>query len=233
MTMHPWKKAVLAASMALVMSTLPRPCAAEAPRVHDGLYFRFGAGAGWIHDSGEVDEKNGVYVKGTITGESLIAALALGGAVSSGTSLGGSCFGYLLPAPHATHAYARGYGYTAHINVDFDSSALLLLGPFVDFYPNPAGGFHLFASAGLAYGALGGATAILGDLRRAVPSESGGGVGGLGALGYDLWISRAWTLGLFGQVGLASIAATDSYDNRTYHFIVVPALLVTGAYESH
>lgn len=223
-----WKKVGLAALLALGVVTMQQPCEADTPKMHKGFYFRIGAGGGWIHDSGEVDEKQGIYVKGTITGGSLIGALALGGAVSSGVFLGGACFGYFLPAPHATRADARGYGYTARINVSFDPSALLLLGPFIDYYPEPAGGFHLFGNAGLAYGALGGATAILGDLTAAVPSQSGGGVGVLGALGYDMWIGAAWTLGLFGQVGIVSISATDSYDNRTSHFIVAPSLLVTA-----
>jgi hypothetical protein len=61
---------------------------------------------------------------------------------------------------------------------------ILVIGPFIDIFPNPTGGFHLGGELGLAGVGLKGNDSTL----------SGGGGGAIWA-GYGGWASSQWSIG--------------------------------------
>ncbi len=68
------------------------------------------------------------------------------------------------------------------------TSALLLIGPFVDGFPNPKRGFHVGGTLGLAgvsFSKLGAA-----DERR-----EANGFGGAVWIGHDFWVADEWSIG--------------------------------------
>src|SRR5439155_18501288 len=68
-----------------------------------------------------------------------------------------------------------------------------LLGPFIDWYPDPEGGFHFGGMLGVAV-----LTASNPDTGNTTASDTGFG-GAIGA-GYDFWIAPEWSLGILGKL---------------------------------
>ncbi len=65
-----------------------------------------------------------------------------------------------------------------------DSLGAVVVGPFLDWYPNPTSGFHLGGMFGVA--ALG----LQGD-----DNEMSVGVGATLSAGYDFWVANQWSIG--------------------------------------
>jgi hypothetical protein len=162
--------------------------------VHDGFYLRMAAGIGpqWtrFYDSflGDSNRWGGSF------------DLQLGGTPARGLVVGG---GLWFAAHDASHA----------LEVLGDTSAAsfraLLVGPFIDFFPNPKQGFHFGGTIGL--GGIGITSSLLDSQDR-----TSGGLGLGGWLGQDWWVGPEWSLGF--QVRLFTVGghnANAPYDARS------------------
>jgi hypothetical protein len=117
--------------------------------------------------------------------ETVALELMLGGTPMPGVTVGG---GLHVDSAWSVNANRRSF------------SNLLFVGPFVDIFPDPRGGFHVG-------GMLGGA-ALVHDNPDLDPVT----YRGFGAslwLGYDLWIAEQWSLGAMLAGGVARLASTD------------------------
>ena len=103
------------------------------------------------------------------------------------------------------------------------------IGPYVDWYPSPTGGFHVLGTVALAY---------LSASDGTTTANSGAGIGlGLG-VGYDFWITKDWSIGALGRFTYArtglSVASTDASGNAATTSVtdsmIVPAILFSVSY---
>jgi len=158
----------------------PRP-----GRVHDGFYLRGSIGHGWMGTK----FSEGLLAERRLGGQSGAFDIQLGGSPSPGLALGGGLF-----ISGMEHEDVRRFGDTE--GGDPGTVGMLAVGPFIDYFPDPKGGFHFGGMLGL--GALAFETADDDDVEASFDDdERGGGGGAIGAwVGYDWWIGREWSLGV-------------------------------------
>jgi hypothetical protein len=150
---------------------------------HDGFYTRFGinygiTGGGFAIGDG-ADQRRLDY-----SGSQLDIDLLIGGTPSDGIAIGGGLIlGSLLQPDMEV-----GNQNTATRNIP-----VVLIGPFVDGFFSPSGGWHAGALLGL------------GGLGETAETEGSGGLGGAVWLGYDRWVGADWGIG--GQLRFMGIAA--------------------------
>ena len=102
------------------------------------------------------------------------------------------------------------------------------LGPFVDYYPDETGGFHLQGFVGYAQVAF--ETQSAG---RSKESQQPDGLALAGAAGYDFWVGDQWSLGLLFRVLYAPLSVDQdpddpNNDETDKHRVVAPALMFRG-----
>lgn len=163
----------------------PGPLVQRSAYVHDGFYFRFNVGPGWMHTT--LDSTTDAVPDVDASAFSLGADLLLGGSPSPGMAVGGGVltnigFGADFSAPGVTDAN----GTIVHF----------LAGPFFDAFPNDKKGWHLGTMLGFSGLALGGASPSAAD------SALGGGAAVWG--GYDMWVAPEWSAGF-------NLRATGAY----------------------
>jgi hypothetical protein len=144
---------------------------------HDGFYLRAGTGLGYgaLLGSGPAGDAS-------ISGFSLTTLVAIGGNVADGLVVAGAFHGGQVrdtfegsPPPQRKATAATGQ-----------------FGVLLDWFPDPTGGWHVGALAGLGF-----ATITDAEIKDA----SGAGFGGAVFGGYDFWIGPQWSAGLFVVVG--------------------------------
>lgn len=162
------------------------PITKKGIREHDGLYLRVGLGGGYL----DVHSRFAGY-KFSLSGGAMGVDLMIGGTPSPGLVVGG---GYWLSSVSSPNVELDGESSTASGTLDFG-----LIGPFIDFFPNPKGGFH-------AGGLLGIAMLSAADSSGSTQGEDEGFGGGLFA-GYDVWIADQWSLGGSVRAGMGSISS--------------------------
>ena len=196
----------------------PAPIAPEAAPVdegarrHDGFFLRIQLGPGYFFDRRSI-EREGLDLEivseigGYATGFEFLA----GGTVGSGIVIGG------------TLAFARVANYDRTVGAisaeTADVIGFSLIGPFIDWYPDEEGGFHVFGTLALA-----------GASSRDDDWEAGGLAFGAGA-GYDWWIADEWSIGLLGKIVLAGLEdKTSTAERRLVNGIAVPTLMFGATY---
>ncbi len=209
---------------------------ASKPRTHDDFYFRGGVGAGYLVSDLQFEGPLGEL---DASGVALTYELAFGGTPAPGLVVGGASYGALMPS-----LTAEGSG-----GAELDGSQWVVpvgpvlgyVGPFIDFYPVPTGGFHVqwsmaFAMSSSSYERADGAE---------VDFDAVGWTAMFG-LGYDFWVDDEWSLGALaraqytslhaGSVTLSSASGSASGSGSgTQHTDVdqsawLPALLITATY---
>jgi hypothetical protein len=161
------------------------PCLpAEDAYLHDGLYFRFDLGFGYMSFFG-TGPVGHAALHGITNGTLL---LALGGTPAPGLVIAGTI--HIAGGSMDFHGAPHRPEGSANINGS-------QLGVLLDWYPNPNDGFHIGALAG--FGVIG-----LDDSQIA----NSQGVAFSGALmgGYDWWIGPQWSLGISALVSFATSA---------------------------
>jgi hypothetical protein len=152
----------------------PAPVTARTDKTHDGFYVR--VSAGFASQSTTIDVGASTPNFDAHAGALSIDAL-VGGAPAPGVVLGGVLLLDRLPA---TTFDADGFrGKTG--------MQLIQVGPFIDGYPDPRGGFHLGGMVGPAFARL-----------HNNSDFTGGKANGLGLaawLGYDWWVADQWSVG--------------------------------------
>lgn len=146
---------------------VPRASTNEARtfHVHEGFYFRLGFGLGGATASFSDVKDTARYAGGAggiITGD-----LLFGGTPGAGLVVGGGVLGSTLFSGIDENGW--------------------LVGPFLDIFPNPQGGWHLGVMPGVSVLS---AHDIVEDENFAVV---GGGIGFWA--GYDAWVSPDWAVG--------------------------------------
>jgi len=152
----------------------PAPPVARTDKMHDGFYARLNLGFG--SQSTSIDAGQ-AYSNFSGTRGTLDLGLLIGGAPSPGIILGGAL---LLDSMPSTSLNADGYTLKT-------STTLATLGPFIDGYPNPRGGFHLGGTVGLS-------TVRLSN-DAGLPTSRANGFGLAAWLGYDWWVADQWAVG--------------------------------------
>jgi hypothetical protein len=200
-------------------------------RRHDGFYFRFALGIGVGHDSMSA---SGVL---PTSQELSFEARPFSGSGGSSAATTELAFGF-TPAS----GFAVGLGvYTAsllHLLVDvndpntgtysFRVSQLAIIGPFADWYFDPASGLHAELTPGLAtYVAGVGYPEIAGALAQA---HTALGFGVSAGLGYDWWIGDQWSIGILGRLLFGVTSGTDNRHVGWSHATYAPAALLTATY---
>jgi len=178
---------------------------------HEGFYFRVALGAGAL-----VDSFNGPFGiwDGHAEGGSGSFELALGGSLAPGLVLGGAVMVEQVVDPKVTIN-----GAPASESDNVSVGTFVLVGPFLDWYPSPEGGFHL-------QGMVGGARIELKD-SEGVEREDHHPIGGGAAIGagYEFWIADEFSLGILGRIGWGTMR-----DDDVTHHVGTFSALVTLTY---
>jgi hypothetical protein len=193
------------------VATTTTPARAAEPRTHEGFQFRGVVGGGYLSTSESPDN---ITVNGGAIGFELYA----GGFVIPGLSIGGFVGGAGAAGPNVTF---NGQTSTAPNNV---SLVLAYIGPYIDWYFDPKGGFHLQGMLELTRLAVG-----TGNGNVSTETPVGGGIGG--GVGYDFWLGEAFSMGILGRINFSSNTytpdgATTSVTDKT----VNPMLFLSFTY---
>lgn len=177
---------------------------------HDGFYLRLGVGAG--HIASTVSDSP----EAKVSDWGVAAELAMGGTPFPGFVVGGGIYGVSMSKPTLTQGSQT---------LQLDTVTLSMIGPFVDWYPSPKGGFHVQASVG--------ATRLVYSAQPGIISGSGTGAGVMGGVGYEAFVSEQWSLGVVARVQWAGPSLTvdttgGSKSWGTSNF--APAILFVGTY---
>ena len=162
----------------------PPPPPLGRPR-HTGFYLRLAVGGGGFTDSFRLEALDTGY-DGTATGGTFASELGIGGAVVPGLILGGSLYGESMVNPTVT---VQGFSQASGVSV----GTLGMIGPFIEWYPNPNRGFHLG-------GALTAARITLSDSNGNITNNSIVGGGLVFDLGYEWALGEQWGLGVMGRL---------------------------------
>lgn len=150
----------------------PEPAVERSYHVHDGFYLRANIGVGAYGIRYDDDVNAG--------GASLAFDLMIGGSPSRGFVIGGA----LLSDFNRNLTLKEG-------DRDLGGEAAVatgLIGPFVDGFPNPKGGWHLGGMIGLA-------TIRTEDFPEDGKVRTDSGVGGAVFGGYDAWVGDEFAVG--------------------------------------
>lgn len=166
------------------------PTGGRSFHMHDGFYLRAGFGFGSLGASYDDRSSSNIDLSGS--GFALGLDLMIGGSPSRGVALGGA----LLTSGAFSAAFDRG-----GVDAGDRRVGLVVVGPFIDGYPNPRGGWHLGAALGVAALQIQDRAPTLTDTR---------GLGGAGWFGYDWWVADEFSMGL--SLRLAGALTRDARD---------------------
>jgi len=187
--------------------------ASAAPYEHDGFFFRGEVGWSYLTSSIASNEP-GKTLKLSANGSSAGAGFFFGGP----------------PAPELVVGGAATGSNTVHLSVKVDGVSrpdddtrvlLLLVGPFLHYYPILTEGLHFGLTVGFAT-----LTAET-DARSLDGGDNGFGISG--TFGYDFWVGREWSLGLAGRLTFARVKkSADGVDETATAWS--PAVLFAFTY---
>jgi len=187
----------------------PAPVVARTDKMHDGFYVRMSFGFG--SQSTTIDD-GAPAPNFTATDATLVFNGLVGGAPAPGVILGGSLALDSLPSTtFEADAYRAKTG-----------ASLLSIGPFIDGYPNPRGGFHLGGTIGPSFARLTSNTGFAGTKAKGISLAAW--------LGYDWWVADQWSLG-----GLLRLSGANNWSSNTSPDLAINmrsiALLFTAVYQ--
>jgi len=190
---------------------------------HDGFYMRLGLGFG--SQGLDASGKDGDVDMGSANGSgfSLMSEFALGGTVGSGFVIGGGVYTATLPGGEMSVEANSADGSTAQ--ADLEVSPFGIVGPFVDWYVNPANGLHLQAGVGFA-------TTSFVEPYDNEDSVDLTGPGFMAGVGYETWIGEQWSMGGVARIMYASLDGEDPSDSDEVYEanVLVPGVLFSVTY---
>jgi hypothetical protein len=183
---------------------------------HDGFYLRMSIGGGSLAARGDrYDSSYSNRQEYTFEGNAMSFDIMVGGTLLPGLAVGG--------------AYQGSYAAQANYSEQQDGDAGMsfgMIGPFIDIFPDPHGGFHLGGMLGPA------ATVAYDD--RYEETAAAVGFGGSVWVGYDFWISNQWSLGAVLRASAAQVETPASREleqlERDRLGVGSVALMVTALY---
>ena len=184
----------------LVISAPPLPPAMPRAgyKTHDGFYLRLGLGIGGGNVSVSTDSRaaNDFSVGG--------AGLALN-VWAGGTPWRGVALGALLNVQGMAASDVKVGGTNTHQDL---GGTVVLLGPFIDAFPDPLRGLHVGGSLALAGVSAKAKNDILRD-SYLVKDYGAGGFGGSAWVGYMGWVGPEWSMG-----GLLQLSAVRVREDK-------------------
>jgi hypothetical protein len=197
------------------VSTVP---AKKGVHLHDGFYLRLAMGFGGYN---EMVRQAGQDQMTHVTGIANAHEWLIGGAVRPGLIFGGGVFASNLLASDRSVSGATPPAGVADGQVTFS-----LVGPFFDYYFDPAKGLHVEAAVGIAN--LRGLNVVTNTFDRDAITVGGGAVIGLG---YEWWVSDQWSMGVLGRMAMAWTTGKDNNGVRWYHTVgASPSVLFTATF---
>jgi len=190
---------------------IPTPPEIALPSRHGrGFFFRESVGVGFaaITSRTSASEHDVPISAGTLNHELLI-----GGSPARGLNVGARFALAVAPAPGARDEASS------------DPLTISMGSAFLDIYPLPEEGLHIFGAAGLA---------IVNNARALGASEFAGFAWSLG-LGYEFWVSPQWSMGFSVRVDEARTEASyseDGYDDGATLQALMPGLQLSISYSS-
>lgn len=139
-------------------------------------------GAGGLRTVGRTDNEPLIEGELRVLGVGFATGLLIGGTPVDGLTIGGGVFYQIVIEPDVEVRAGRRTlirGTAVESGMDY-----LILGPFIDWYPNPSKGFHLGGMPGVS-------TVGLEDDEEN-PSS---GFGIAAWVGYQWWVAREWSIG--------------------------------------
>lgn len=170
-------------------------------RRHDGFYLRLGLGVAPLSTTDKVTGSAGDFSQ-TISTE----VSGTGGSFEA--SIGGTpAPGLVVAGTILTHAWS-GYDFKPEGESKQHSSQsinLSVLGPSVDLYPNPTGGFHVGGTVGYAL------VSIEADGSTTAADEKLNKPAGFALspfVGYEFWVAEQWSVGALLRLTYAKVKAS-------------------------
>jgi hypothetical protein len=197
----------------------PQPPSGPPPgaRLHDGFYLRVALGGGSARM--KLSSAESGVADATVKGGGVGLDFLIGGSPSDGLVIGGGIFSQSDNSPTVEQG-----GTSVKYNGD---GSLALIGPFIDGFFDPEGGFHLGGAIGITGFNLNNKDVDNYD----TTAYNGGGLLAFG--GYDAWIADEWSLG--GYVKFMASSGTrnvdvggKSYDQRAAGWAV--SVMATALY---
>lgn len=194
--------------------------ATEKPRsgrhFHNGFYLQMALGLGYL---GASASEGGEDL--SVDGAAVTGSLWIGGSVLPGFVLGGGTLSAIAVSPHVTYTNANYPSLNESRSSDV-SLHLQMFGLVSDIYPDPRTGFHFQAMIGYA---------VLSASRdgQSTSTNDPSGLGLMGGIGYDFWVSNEWSVGVLARFAYAATKFEDagaSLDLPT----TAPGLLATFTY---
>jgi len=181
---------------------VPPPMQRAGYHVHDGFYLRLAAGVGGGHTSVSSDGAPNFGVGGA----GLALNLWIGGTPWRGVALGGLlAYQGQNDGDTVVEGQKTGAG---------SSAGVLLLGPFLDAFPDPLRGLHFGGALGLAGVATKADSHVLKDNHN-VKDYSGGGLGASAWVGYMGFVGPEYSMGgLLQLTGYASGESKNGVDRK-------------------
>ena len=153
----------------------PPPPQARTYQQHEGFYTRVDVGVGALYSS-----KSGGLLNASTGGMSFVYDILIGAGPAPGITLGGAAIGSI----QLTGDWEQD---DTELTLGSGNVLSLVLGPFVDGFPDSKGGFHMGGSAGLAFAKF--------DVGEIDDGASAIGVGGAFWSGWDVWVAPEWSMG--------------------------------------
>ena len=208
--------AALAAAMVvcpLASAQEPAEPSGEGMYLHDGFYLRMAVGGGRFRDDfkHEITRLFGIGLEGHAEGASGSFEVSAGYALKPGLILGGGVFIEQAVEPKVEIGDAD---YSDTVSV----GTLVMVGPMIEWYVNPEGGFFF---GGGPVGARLQIKDESGDLSDHEPV--GGGL--VANVGYDFWVAEQWSLGIMGRFSVVSLR-----DDDIIHTVTVASALLSVTY---
>jgi hypothetical protein len=216
------------------------PAAHEGAYVHDGFYFRISGGFSAYDERLASNTRASGEFAARSRGIASSSDLAIGGTFAPGWVLGGGVFTVDLLAStlrtrrNTTGANASTAGDStasdsALIPAELDPGLrdLVLIGPFLDWYPNPRGGFHALGALGVSLLT----PRVFGDSATQQSKYLAVGGGLILGTGYDVWVDEEWSIGVLGQLGISILGGKDDAGDAWTHVITTsPSLSIEITY---
>ncbi len=202
---------LVAGVVAAAAGCLPAVCRAQSvAHEHEGFYLQMTFGGGYLTTSAKIEERESSIYGGAING-----SIWIGGSLVPGFVLGGGLLGAVAIAPSQKFKLNGQTVDTRSSGTD-TSLQLQMIGLVGDYYPNPSKGLHFQGMLGYAVMSLN---------VNGASSFSPSGVGVVGGVGYDFWVSEEWSIGVLGR--FAYVAA--KYQDESWPTLA-PALVASFTY---
>jgi hypothetical protein len=198
----------------------------QGARVHDGFYLRISAGfAAYDERLESGDLPLGGSLEARSRGIATMSDVAIGGTVAPGWVIGGGIFtADLLASTFRTSGDALA---VPPSELDPGLRSVSVFAPFVDWYPNVRGGFHVRGAIGLSTLT----PQVFGHpaTQRSEYLAVGGGL--VLGVGYDWWVADEWSIGVMSQAIARYLSGEDDDGVKWTHLVTTtPGLYVCLTY---